>query len=155
MPRPQFILGKDSVSILQEARWIPGLVWTSGKSCPHQDSIPYRPARCQSLYRLSYPAQGFTCLAEYFIFTKARHFNLITNLLTGITTTKISVPFISRKLVMARTGGQLRNLSSLKSFLHTQWRTVSGILMVFQLISLRKVEAVGEWNLLFGNCLCY
>jgi len=57
---------------------------------------------------------------------------------TFITTTKISLPFISRKLVMARTEGQLRNLSSLKSFLHTQWRTVSGILMVFQLISLRE-----------------
>ena len=27
-----------------------------GKSRPHQDSIPDRPARSQSLYRLSYPA---------------------------------------------------------------------------------------------------
>jgi len=56
---------------------------------------------------------------------------------TCIKRTNISPPFISRKLVMARTEGQLRNLSSLKSSLHTQWRTVSGILMVFQLISLR------------------
>jgi len=38
---------------------------------------------------------------------------------TCITTTKISLPFISPKLVMARNKGRLRNLSSLKSFLHT------------------------------------
>jgi len=34
----------------------PGLVWTGGKSRPHRDSTPDRPARSQSLYRLSYPA---------------------------------------------------------------------------------------------------
>ena len=41
--------------ILQEAGWAPGPVWTVGKSHPHRDSIPDRPARSQSLYRLSYP----------------------------------------------------------------------------------------------------
>ena len=49
--------GKDSVPILQEAGWSPGLVWTGGKSRLHQDSIPDRPARSPSLYQLSYPAQ--------------------------------------------------------------------------------------------------
>ena len=48
--------GKDPVPILQEAGWAPGPVWTGGKSRPHWDSIPNRPALCQSLYRLSYPA---------------------------------------------------------------------------------------------------
>jgi len=48
--------GKDSVAILQEAGWAPGPVWTGGKSRPHRDSIPDRPARSQSLYRLSYQA---------------------------------------------------------------------------------------------------
>jgi len=43
--------GKDPVPILQEAGWAPGPVWTGGKSRPHQDSIPDRPARSQSLYR--------------------------------------------------------------------------------------------------------
>jgi len=33
-----------------------GPVWTGRKSHPHRDSIPDRPARSQSLYRLSYPA---------------------------------------------------------------------------------------------------
>jgi len=45
MPRPHFILGKDPVPILQEAGWVLGSVWTGGKSRPHRDSIPDRPAR--------------------------------------------------------------------------------------------------------------
>jgi len=53
-PRPHFTPGKDPVPILQEAGWAPGPVWTGGKSRPHWDSIPDRPARSQSLYRLSY-----------------------------------------------------------------------------------------------------
>ena len=48
--------GKGPVPILQEAGWVPGPVWTVGKSCPHRDSIPDRQARSQSLYRLSYLA---------------------------------------------------------------------------------------------------
>ena len=54
-PRPHFNPGRDSVPILQEAMWAPGPVWTGGKSRPHRDSIPDRPARSQSLYQLSYP----------------------------------------------------------------------------------------------------
>jgi len=50
--------GKDTVPILQEAGWAPGPVWTGGKSRPHRDSIPDRPARSHSLYRLSYPAHN-------------------------------------------------------------------------------------------------
>jgi len=57
-PRPHFTPGKEPVSILQEAGWAPGPVWTGGKSRPHRDSIPDRPARSQSLYRLSYPAHN-------------------------------------------------------------------------------------------------
>jgi len=55
-PRPHFTPGKDPVPILQEAGWAPGPVWTGGKSRPHRDSILDRPARSQSLYRLSYLA---------------------------------------------------------------------------------------------------
>jgi len=55
-PRPHFTTGKDPVHILQEAGWAPGPVWTGGKSRPHRDSIQDRPARSQSLYRLSYRA---------------------------------------------------------------------------------------------------
>ena len=44
-PRPHFTPGKDPVPILQEAGCAPGQVWTGGKSRPHRDSIPDRPAR--------------------------------------------------------------------------------------------------------------
>ena len=50
--------GKDPVPILQEAARASGPVWTGGKSRPHRDSIPDRPARSQSLYRLSYAAHN-------------------------------------------------------------------------------------------------
>ena len=50
--------GKDPVPILQEAGWAPGPVWTGGKSRPHRDLIPDRPARSRSLYRMSYPTHA-------------------------------------------------------------------------------------------------
>jgi len=59
-PRPHFTIGKVPVPILQEAGWAPGLVWTDETSRPNRDSIPDRPARSQSLYRLSYPAHIHT-----------------------------------------------------------------------------------------------
>ena len=57
-PRTYFTLGKEPVPILQEAVWALGSVCTGGKSSPHRDSIPDRPARSQSLYRLSYLAHN-------------------------------------------------------------------------------------------------
>ena len=47
---------KDPVPIVQENGWAPGPVWTGGKSRPTGIRSPDRPARNQSLYRLSYPA---------------------------------------------------------------------------------------------------
>ena len=63
-PRPQFTHEKDPVPILQEAGWAPGPVWTGGKSRPHRDSIPDRPARSQSLYRLSYSAHSYNLVPK-------------------------------------------------------------------------------------------
>jgi hypothetical protein len=54
--------GKDPVPILQEAGWAPRPIWKGGKSRPHRDSIPDRPARSQLLYRLSYPAHIYICI---------------------------------------------------------------------------------------------
>ena len=59
-PRPHFTPGKDPVPIVQKAGWAPGPVWTGGKSRPHRDSIPDRPARSQSLYRLRCPPPTHT-----------------------------------------------------------------------------------------------
>ena len=53
-PRPHFTPEKDPVPSLQDARWAPGPVWTGGKSRPNGIRSPDRPARSESLYRLSY-----------------------------------------------------------------------------------------------------
>jgi len=62
--------GKDSVPIVQEAGWAPGPVRTGGKSHPHRDSIRDRPARSQSLYRLSYPAHYSNMYYNLIIITR-------------------------------------------------------------------------------------
>ena len=51
--------------IVQEAGWAPGPVWANGKSRPYWDSIPDRPARSQSLYRLSYRAHALYTIYVY------------------------------------------------------------------------------------------
>jgi hypothetical protein len=46
-----------SLPIVQEAGWVPGPVWTGAENlAPTGIRYPYRPARSQSLYRLSYRA---------------------------------------------------------------------------------------------------
>ena len=57
--------GKTWYPFVQEAGWAPGPVWTGEKSRPHRDSIPDRPARSQSLYRLSYGAYLLQFVATY------------------------------------------------------------------------------------------
>ena len=47
---------KDPVPILQEVGWAPRAVWTSVENlAPTRIRSPDRPARSESLYRLSYP----------------------------------------------------------------------------------------------------
>ena len=55
-PHPgRFTPGKDPVSIVQEAGWAPGPVWTGAKNLfPSEIRSPDGPARSESLYRLSY-----------------------------------------------------------------------------------------------------
>ena len=55
-PRPgRFTPGKDPVPILQEARWATEPVWTGAENlAPTGIRSPDRPARSESLYRLSY-----------------------------------------------------------------------------------------------------
>jgi hypothetical protein len=53
----RFTPGKDPVSIVQEAGWAPGPVWTCAKNLASTGiRSPACPARGQSLYRLNYPA---------------------------------------------------------------------------------------------------
>jgi hypothetical protein len=56
-PWPLYTPGKDPVLIVQEAGWAPGPIWTNAENlAPTGIRSPDRPARSQSLHRLSYPA---------------------------------------------------------------------------------------------------
>jgi hypothetical protein len=56
-PQPHFTPGEDPVPIVQAAGWALGPVWTGAKNFAPPNGIrsPHRPARSQSLYRLTYP----------------------------------------------------------------------------------------------------
>jgi len=54
-PRPHFTPRKDPVPILQNAGWVPGPVWTGGKSRAHRNSIPDLPARSSVAIRTELP----------------------------------------------------------------------------------------------------
>ena len=81
-PRPYFTPGKEPVPIVQVAGWAPGPVWKGAKSRPTGIQSPDRPARSQSLYRLSYPAHPkhvevdeiyilrISCASRWFFFTQ-------------------------------------------------------------------------------------
>jgi len=62
--RQHFTPGKDPTPILQEAGWAPGPVWTGGKSRPHRDSIPDRPARSQLPGPRSYICMYINAVAD-------------------------------------------------------------------------------------------
>jgi hypothetical protein len=58
-PRSLFTPGKDPVHIVQEAGLAPGSVWTGAENLASTGiRSPARPARSQSLYRLSYRAHN-------------------------------------------------------------------------------------------------
>ena len=71
-PRPVFTPWKDPVPIVQEAGWAPGPVWTCAENLATTGiRSPDRPARSQSLYRLSYRAHNRNeerCLFIHFIY---------------------------------------------------------------------------------------
>jgi len=67
-PRPHFNPGKDPVPILQQAGWAPGPFWTGGKSRPHRDSIPERPARSSVAIPTELPGPLGVCGVSKFIF---------------------------------------------------------------------------------------
>ena len=70
-PHPgRFTPGKDPVPIVQEAGWASGPVWTGVENLgPTGIWSPDRPARSESLYRLSYPGPFEVCMVLYFIFS--------------------------------------------------------------------------------------
>ena len=71
-PRPLFTPGKDLVPILQEAGWTPGPVWTCGKSRPHRNSIPNRPARSSVTIPTELPDPHIIHIYIYSMYTHPR-----------------------------------------------------------------------------------
>ena len=82
--RPLFTPGNDPVRIVQEAGCTPGPVWTVAENLtPTGIRSTDRPARSQSLYRLSYPAHSakvkndeilvvaFMACRERFVYTQS------------------------------------------------------------------------------------
>ena len=55
------------VPILQEAGWAPGPVWTGGKSRPHRDSIPDRPARSSFAIPTELPGPPYSGLETQYL----------------------------------------------------------------------------------------
>ena len=62
-PHPgSFTPGKDPVPIVQEAGWAPWSIWMDAENLATTGfRSPDRPARSESLYRLSYPGPRTTC----------------------------------------------------------------------------------------------
>ena len=57
-PGPLYSQERYPVTIVQQAGWAPGTVWTGAKDFAATGiRSPDRPARSESLYRLSYPGQ--------------------------------------------------------------------------------------------------
>ena len=55
-PLPLYLREREPVPIAKEVGWAPGPVWTCAESvAPIGILSPDRPARSESLYRLSYP----------------------------------------------------------------------------------------------------
>ena len=64
-PRPHFTPGKDPVPIYRRLGGPQGRSGRAENLVPHRDSIPDRPARSQSLYRLSYPAHIYNLVSKF------------------------------------------------------------------------------------------
>ena len=78
MPWPLFTPGKDLVSIVQEAEWVPEPVWKSAANLASTCiRSPDRPALAQSLYQLSFPAHSLQYVTPKYNFTNGPNWTLI------------------------------------------------------------------------------
>jgi len=97
--RPHFTPGKDTIPILQEAGWAPGPVWTGGQFRPHRDSIPDRPARNQSLYRLSYPAHRYVYVYTHTDTGRAKEINKKIGIVNAACQRNISLVILGTRAI--------------------------------------------------------
>jgi hypothetical protein len=75
--------GKKTVPIVQEAGWAPGPVWTGAENLAYTGiRSPDRPARSESLYRMSYPGQRYNFLRHKISY--CRHTCVVDKNLTDV-----------------------------------------------------------------------
>jgi hypothetical protein len=88
-----FAPGKDPVLIVQEAGWAPAPVWTVAENLAAPTGIrsPDRPARSESLYRLSYPG---TLIYFNVMTTKCRHLSPQANRVHSLLLTFLYSPHL-------------------------------------------------------------
>jgi len=80
--RPPFTPGKDPEPIVQEAGWTSGPVWTAAKNLASTGiRSPDRPARSQSLYRLSYLAHYLGLNTHFMTYSLVLQQNCTINML--------------------------------------------------------------------------
>ena len=75
MPRPLYFRESNPVSIVEEAGWTPKPVWTGAENLdPTGIRSPYRLARSEALYRLSYPGPrpSLNMASKFVIHTKEK-----------------------------------------------------------------------------------
>jgi hypothetical protein len=89
--RPHFTPGERHGTILQEAGWAPGPVWTGGTSRPHRDSIPDRPARSSDAIPTELPGPLIYIQTFYLKCKIFRFLNLIYIYISGTLNQKISL----------------------------------------------------------------
>jgi len=93
-PRPLFTPGKTLVPIVQEAGWAPGPVWTGVENLATTGiQAPGRPARSQSLYRLSYPAHLYNWSNSFFVLVAQLFWrSIMLTLIYFVTCTCVHIP---------------------------------------------------------------
>jgi hypothetical protein len=72
-PRPLYPRERDPIPTVQEAGWALGPVWTAAENLtPTGIRSPDRPARSESLYRLSYRGPLMTFVQDIKLFVQSR-----------------------------------------------------------------------------------
>ena len=96
-PWPLFTPREVPVSILQEAGWAPGLVWTGGKSRPHRNSIPDHQARSSVAISTEIPGLSLA-LYIYIKIYKIKNKSNIYEIYTVYIYIYLFIPYLTHRL---------------------------------------------------------
>jgi hypothetical protein len=145
-PRPgRFTPRKDTVPIIQEAGWVPGSVWMCAKNLsPTGIRSPDRPARSESLYRLSYPVPYTTRVTWIFRNTwhlfRLSRLCVLVSVLLGCGT--VSLGDVVRRLDTSCISGNVGHQSLIDVKPHLIWtKTLSTWICRFNVIGFSQNQA--------------